>query len=459
MASKKPAAAKKRAAPKRAPVPRPIYAKTPAARAPAKKAAEKSFGKKLGGVVGHGVQQIIKNITGFGDYHIQGNSLMEGGMTPPQVVNSADRGGVIVRHREYIADISATTAFTNQTFQINPGLFLTFPWLAQVADSFEEYSMRGLVFEFKSLSSDAVLSSATSSALGSVMMATQYNSLLPQFADKQTMLNYEFANSSKPSCSFYHPVECKKNLTPVSELYIRTDPVVPVGADIRLYDMGRFEIATVGMQAASGVCGELWATYEIELYKAKSVPLTKQALTDHLQISNFSNVAPLGTTSAFAASSSLGGTSGATTYTFPSRISRGKWIFVLNLQGTVAALISQPAITTSGCSLLTLWYGDSVAQVSAPQAGASSQRYMVAFIVQVTQPSASVTFGAAGTLPTGPLNSDMIVTLIDEDLVSITPEVVKETVKNIRFYDDDTSTSLDDDEYVKVKKSDIKKLM
>ena len=68
-----------------------------------------------------------------------------GGMTPPQVINSYDHGGVIFRHREYIKDITSNIGFTNVSFDINPGLVATFPWFAQAAQCFEEYEMRGLV--------------------------------------------------------------------------------------------------------------------------------------------------------------------------------------------------------------------------------------------------------------------------------------------------------------------------
>lgn len=85
------------------------------------------------GRLGH----LVSKITGFGDYEIEGNSIMRGGLSPPEVVNSADRGGFIVRHREYITDINAATAFTNQAFPINPGIKTTFPWLGAVASAFE----------------------------------------------------------------------------------------------------------------------------------------------------------------------------------------------------------------------------------------------------------------------------------------------------------------------------------
>lgn len=232
-----------------------------------------SVGATIGQYLGHGAQKVVKMLTGFGDYSVNENSLMHGGATlganPPSVENTAT--GFIVRHREYISDIYSTTAFVNISLAINPGLSATFPWLSQVADSFEQYSFRGLVFEYKSMSSDAILSGGSSSALGTVIMSTQYNSLDLPFTDKRTMENYEYANSDKPSNSFMHPIECKKNQNSISELYVRGVGTPVATGDKRLYDLGVFNIATQGMQNASSnqVVGELWCTFEIEFFKAK----------------------------------------------------------------------------------------------------------------------------------------------------------------------------------------------
>lgn len=216
---------------------------------------------------------------GFGDYRVKSNSLKFGGMSPPMIVNSVQNGGIIVRHREYIADISTSVAFLNRNLPINPGMVTTFPWLAQVANAFEQYRFRGLAFEFKSLSADALVSGSTSVGQGSVIMATQYNSLSPGFSTKIEMENYEYANSCKPSCSFMHPVECDLRQTPNTPLYIRSG-AIPADADERLYDMGNFNLATVGIPTGTdnNVCGELWATFEIEFFKPKYNPDSAEGL-------------------------------------------------------------------------------------------------------------------------------------------------------------------------------------
>lgn len=211
---------------------------------------------------------------------------MFGGMTPPMIQNSMNGGGIIVRHREYIGDLQSSIVFTNRNFPLNPGLTSTFPWLAQIANAFEQYRFRGLIFEFKSLSADALISAAQNIGQGTVIMATQYNALSPGFSSKIEMENYEFANSAKPSISFMHPVECAMYQTPNTPLYVRSG-AIPAGADERLYDLGNFCVATQGLPSPSGTIGELWCTFEIEFFKPKYNSDTAEGLgIDRFQSDN-----------------------------------------------------------------------------------------------------------------------------------------------------------------------------
>lgn len=203
---------------------------------------------------------------GYGSYHMRGRrtKVLEG--NPPTVQNSS--GGFIVRHREFLGDLNTSAAFFNNSLPLNPGIPIAFPWLAQVASNFEEWVPRGIIFEFKSTSSDAVVSTNANAALGTVIMATEYNPYNGAFANKVQMENYEWAKSCKPSQSMLHAVECKKSQNVLPSYFIRTGNV-PSGQDIRLFDLGTFQIATVGMQSTGAACGELWVSYEIELRKPR----------------------------------------------------------------------------------------------------------------------------------------------------------------------------------------------
>lgn len=220
------------------------------------KAGAGALGGYLGGPAG---AAFGASLFGSGDYKVSENSLVLGTQVP---VFREGKRSVIIKHREYITDILSSTTFSNRSYSINPGLSESFPWLSQVVSNFEQYKFHGLLWEFKSTSGSAV--SSTNNALGVVVMATEYNANKSAFVNKQQMEAYEFSCSGKASDSFLHPVECSPSDTPYNNFYVRTGEIT---GDLRLYDVGNFQIATQGMQAASINIGELWVTYEIELLK------------------------------------------------------------------------------------------------------------------------------------------------------------------------------------------------
>jgi len=209
-------------------------------------------------------------ISGQGDYDISGithNSLI-GKVSPTVPVFSSTTAGLVrVQHREYITDILSSTDFNLLEFPINPALPVTFPWLSRLAQNFEQYQIHGLIFEFKSGSSDAL--NSTNTALGYVICATEYNSLAPGYQNKLEMENALFACSTKPSLSTIHAVECAPNQSPLNILYTRTGFENIGASDIRFYDLGKFNLATIGMQAIGANIGELWVSYDISMMKTR----------------------------------------------------------------------------------------------------------------------------------------------------------------------------------------------
>lgn len=122
----------------------------------------------------------ISKLSGFGDYT---------GLKAAQVPTIQNTSiGCIVRHREYVGDLQSSVGFVNGAYLINPGNPTLFPWLANIAANFEEWIPRGMIMEFRTMSSDTVVNVATGSpSLGSVIMATDYNIYNPAFTTKQQM--------------------------------------------------------------------------------------------------------------------------------------------------------------------------------------------------------------------------------------------------------------------------------
>ena len=128
-----------------------------------------------------------------------------------------------------------------------------------------------MLVEFKTTCGDAI--SSTNSALGEVVISTNYNSVSPftTSSTKSQLLNEEYATSTKPSMSAIHAIECAPTQSPLTRLYTRgtSTNAAATGADLRLYDLGSLAVGTFGQQAASATLGELWITYEVILFKPR----------------------------------------------------------------------------------------------------------------------------------------------------------------------------------------------
>jgi hypothetical protein len=169
-----------------------------------------------------------------------------------------------IKKREYIGDVTMTNLFTNRIYILSPIDSGTFPWLSKIAGNFEQYKFLGLTFGFRSLTANALGVSGLP-GMGSVTMLTQYDVYDAAVGDKTEANNALFATSSKPSENMLHPVECDPNQTPNQPLYTGINEVsIP---DLRLNALGYTTVSTVGSSGLNYICGELWVTYDIMLYK------------------------------------------------------------------------------------------------------------------------------------------------------------------------------------------------
>jgi hypothetical protein len=240
-----------------------------------------SVGSKIGAQIGARYGQaglgmkagdFINRVIGKGDYTVVGNSLMRGNLTKSSQIpffTPDGKRGLRVTEREYLGDIRSgalvggSTIFSNNSFAINPGLAATFPWLSALANNFDQWQPNGIIFEFRSTSSTF---NGTSQALGTVIAATEYDVVDPQFATKVEMENSDYAMSCAASESLIHAVECSPKERQ-RQLYSIRNGSVPSNDIQRNYDLGNFQIATQGMSVADVNLGELWVSYDITFYK------------------------------------------------------------------------------------------------------------------------------------------------------------------------------------------------
>jgi len=378
------------------------------------------IGSKLGAIfnypilrgAGRWLGSGIGNILGSGDYELMGpmpkyNVLMSDAQIPKF---STTRQTNVVCHREYIADISGTAAFTLAQFALNPGLSNTFPWLSTVAENYQEYRFHGLIFEFRSLITDFV----SSGAPGVVIAATNYNADAPLFNSKQEMENSEYAVATKPTLNLVHAIECDVSQTILPERFVRTGSV-PSGQDLRLYDLGNVQLATQGNPVQ--LLGELWVSYCVEFYKP-ILPVTVggNVAGQVVHRTGGTGVSPLGTTFV-SANGPLGLSVTATNVAWIAEPGNNYQLTV-TWSGT-AATVAGPVVTnSSSLKLLTLYApGSGGYYVPANGVSAATYTFQQAVTCIASGPAlASIAFSTGGTVPTA---SDVSIELTTIDSTMI----------------------------------------
>lgn len=385
-----------------------------------------SIGSHIGAWLGDKAQTLIKSVTGFGDYvkpgwNVKSNSLLSMGQDPPQVKNGSN-GGVVVTHREYLGDIVTGTPgeFVVSSYKIQPGLQGSFPWLSVLAQNFEQYRLQGMIYEFKSTSADSL--NSTNTALGEVIMATEYDSKKPNFASKMEMQNHQYAVASRQSSSMLHPIECAHPLSTLDLLYIRQG-TPPEDTDTRMYDFGNFQIATVGQQGANVNIGELWVSYQVCFEKMRM-----QGEGNLVLSSVYKQMGPYCTAAAdyfgYIANpvdflqhpnNNLAVKFSGDTIEFPEEIGNGTFVLVVEWTGTAGTnftpAISHPAGNGIDLSLDALPW-----DIQSAGVGVSTTRMMVGQMFYLGTPQVpgtkrELTF-AGGTLPVGSTCQILITSVI-----------------------------------------------
>jgi hypothetical protein len=236
--------------------------------------AGSAFGGPSGGLLGAAAGDVLGNLFGWGDYEtapvgyaITNNSTL--GLQTPEAAQipmmHTENGCCRISKREYITDIQMTPDFERVVFPLNPTDETTFPWLSTVAKNFEQFKFLGISFGFRSLSANA-LSGTGNPAMGSITLLTQYDVFDYPPANKTQANNALFATSCKPSESMLHPIECDPEQTPNIPLYTGVNEAL-TDRDFRLNYLGITTVCTQGGPTGNYLCGELWVTYDIMLYK------------------------------------------------------------------------------------------------------------------------------------------------------------------------------------------------
>jgi hypothetical protein len=354
------------------------------------------FGMPYLSGVGKWLGSGIGSIFGSGDYQMVGGApgynVLTNGAQIPQF--STSRATNVISHREYLGDVQGTAGFNNTSYPLNPGMASTFPWLATIAQCYQEYRFHGLIFEFRPLITDFV----TNGAPGVVVMATNYNADAAIYNTKQEMENSEFAVSVKPTCSLIHGIECELNQTVLPQLYVRSG-TPPSGQDLRLYDQGNFQFATQTNPVQA--LGELWVSYTVEFFKpVLPTDVGGNVLSYHTSKTPFTNLAPLGTT-VFSSSGDLNVRVTNGSILIPGQPGNS-YIVVISWFGPATA-VTAPTWVTAGAVDRPLWVNDSSVIAKAGDTAASPALILSKIITctLLVPGDITITIGTAGLLPVG----------------------------------------------------------
>nr|QKV51107.1 putative capsid protein [Crucivirus sp.] len=188
-----------------------------------------------------------------------------------------------ITRSEFVGDVissGVSGAFACQPFALNAGLKNTFPWLSNLAGSFEFAHWNKLQFEFKTSQGTGVA--------GKIILATDYDNYDVPFTSKiQAEQAAGVAVAPVWAQSVKHDVLTRSRLggLPIENFMIRQGPV-PFGntinslnvggagptasSDQSFFDVGQFMVMSTGVTSTSLNLGELWVHYSVDLIRPQA---------------------------------------------------------------------------------------------------------------------------------------------------------------------------------------------
>jgi hypothetical protein len=161
-----------------------------------------------------------------------------------------------IKHRELVSSVSGNTTFGVASFNLNPGLSATFPWLSSVAGSFEQYKFNKLVFHY--------VTRASTSYKGSILLAPEYDAIdaPPSSEVLASQMNGAVEDSPWKDQTLSFNIGDMFPMGP--RKYIRTG-TLPTSSDLKTYDAGQLFACSISCDDTSAI-GKLWVEYDVELH-------------------------------------------------------------------------------------------------------------------------------------------------------------------------------------------------
>jgi len=187
--------------------------------------------------------------------------------TSNQMSFPRERKPFIGTHFEKLTDVFGTDAFTTTSYNLNPGLSSTFPWMSNIAVNFEMYKFLNLEFWY-------VQATATSTT-GTVYMCFDPDASDPPPLSSVQLIDYDVKIMGSPYVNQKLRIPPKSKF--VKDLFVRNGSVS--STDVKTYDLGTFTIATDGCSVTTKI-GALFVSYKVALImpELNSASITSVAL-------------------------------------------------------------------------------------------------------------------------------------------------------------------------------------
>jgi hypothetical protein len=252
-------------------------------------------------------------------------------------------------HRELVASIVGTVAFSTVSFPVNPGMASCFPWLSIEAQGWEKYRFNYVRF--------CAYTRTGSTTPGSQSLIMDYDAADAAPATEEIASTYFGTIEDAPwkdSCMSLDPARLSV------EKFIRSGPLAP-NLDIKTYDVGNFYVGTTDGTAVNW--SKLWVEYDVVLINPQ-LPSTGSGnllAGTLLSTANQSSTAIFGTTNIIVGAYGISG-SGGNVVTVTGLVIGVEYRCTAVLVGTVLSVFSETL--TGGTSVQT---APSMANAAATQ--------------------------------------------------------------------------------------------
>jgi len=199
----------------------------------------------------------------FGKYPVKINSLMRGGVTEREIVSIVEQKHDLVQHRELVQVIVHNGKKGLSEIRLTPGSNPMMPWLSRVTSTYKYYRIRGMIFDY--------VPKVSKHNLALVNIASCFG-----FLQNKKMSDLPTYQKMRACSRWIHPVECLRAPRGADYLVGYGDPI-PGAAGLLL-------VGTEGRFPDHGELGELWVTYEIELWGRSVEIAPNDTLHNHLSL-------------------------------------------------------------------------------------------------------------------------------------------------------------------------------